>query len=313
MSGFGFSTTTDEVLEGIDLSGTRALITGASTGLGEETARALASHGAAVTMTARTRDKGEAAADRIRAAHPEAELEVRTLELGDLASVRALADGVLSDHPRLDLLVNNAGVMACPQGTTTDGFELQMGTNHLGHFLLANLLSPALVAAAPARVVALSSAGHRFSAVDLDDPWFERTPYDPWVAYGRAKTANALFALGWDQRFGADGVHGFSVHPGGIITELGRHLTDETIATLMGSMPDDQPLEWKTVPQGAATTCWAATAPDLVDHGGAYLEDCQVAEPTESPDSRTGVRPYAVDPTLADELWAWSEGQVGLA
>ena len=304
---FGAQSTADDVLDGIDLTGTLAVVTGASTGLGEETTRALASHGATVVMAVRDVEKGEAAKERILAEAPDAVLEVRRLELANLASVRAFAESFLADHERLDLLVNNAGIMACPQGTTDNGFELQLGTNHLGHFLLATSLAPALVAAAPSRVISLSSAGHRFSDVDLDDPGFERTEYEPWVAYGRAKTANALFAVGWEARYGAQGVHAFSVHPGGIHTELGRHLTEDSIKTLMDSMPKDQSMDWKTVPQGAATTCWAATAPELDAHGGAYLEDCGVVVPTDDPLNRTGVRSYAQDPVRADELWDWSE------
>lgn len=310
---FGATSTTDDVLDGVDLTGTLAVVTGASTGLGEETARALADHGAAVVMAVRDVAKGETAAARIRETVPAAQLEVRELELSSLASVRRFAEAFLADHDRLDLLINNAGVMACPQGTTDDGFELQLGTNHLGHFLLANLLVPTLVAGAPSRVISLSSAGHRFSDVDLDDPGFERTEYEPWVSYGRSKTANALFAVGFDARFADQGVHAFSLHPGGIHTELGRHLTQESIQTLIASMPKDQDMAWKTVPQGAATTCWAATAPELDDVGGAYLEDCQVAEVNDDPAGRGGVKPYAIDPASADRLWTWSEQAVGLA
>lgn len=310
---FGATSTTDDVLDGVDLSGKRAIVTGASTGLGEETARALSAHGAAVTMAVRDTAKGDAAAARIREAVPEADLEVREVELGSLASVRAFAEGFLAEHSHLDLLINNAGVMASPYATTEDGFELQFGTNHLGHFLLANLLAPALVAAAPSRVISLSSAGHRFSDIDLDDPGFETTEYEPWISYGRSKTANALFAVGFDARFGHQGVHAYSLHPGGIVTELGRHLTEESINTLMSAMPKGEELVWKTVPQGAATTCWAATAPELEAHGGAYLEDCHVAEPNPDPEGRTGVKPYAVDPASADALWAFSEDAVGLS
>jgi NAD(P)-dependent dehydrogenase (short-subunit alcohol dehydrogenase family) len=210
---FGATSTTDDVLDGVDLSGKRAVVTGASTGLGEETTRALSAHGAAITMAVRDTARGDAAAARIRELVPEADLEVRQLELGSLASVRAFAEGFLAEHNQLDLLINNAGVMASPYGTTEDGFELQFGTNHLGHFLLANLLAPVLVAAAPSRVISLSSAGHRFSDIDLDDPGFETTEYEPWVSYGRAKTANALFAVGFDARYGGQGVHAYSLHP----------------------------------------------------------------------------------------------------
>ena len=313
MASFGASTTTDDVLAGVDLRGRRFFVTGASTGLGEETARAFVAHGAAVTMAVRDLDRGAAAAGRIRASVPGAELEVRELDLASLASVRACADGFLGDHDRLDVLVNNAGVMACPFGTTADGFELQFGTNHLGHFLLTNLLAPLLVAAPPARVVSLSSRGHRFSDVDLDDPNFEHTPYDPWVGYGRAKTANVLFAIELDRRCADRGVRAFAVHPGTISTELGRHLTDESLAALVASIPSGQEMRWKSVPEGAATSVWAATAAELDGRGGLYLEDCGIAEPTDDPAAPTGVRPYALDPGRAAALWELSERLVGLS
>ena len=233
-------TTTDELLEGVDLSGRRVLITGASAGLGAETARALAAHGASVVMAVRDPAKGERAADAVRnAAAPNASVELRVIDLASLASVRACADQLLAEGAPLHVLIANAGVMACPQGATEDGFETQFGTNHLGHFVFVNRLAPLLVAGAPSRAVVLSSSGHRFSEVDLDDPGFERTPYDPWVAYGRAKTANALFAVALDRRLRDRGVCACAVHPGGIQTELGRHLTPETMR-LLGAAPPRQ-------------------------------------------------------------------------
>jgi len=308
---FDDTSTTDEVLEGIDLSGKEMLVTGASTGLGEETTRALAAHGAAVTMAVRDPERGEAAAARIRATVPHAALTVMALDLASIADVRRFAQQFLASHDHLDVLVDNAGVMACPQAETADGFELQIGTNHVGHFLLTQLLLPLL--GEGSRVVVLSSAGHRFSDVDLDDPNFERTPYDPWVAYGRAKTANALFAVELDRRLRDRGAHAYSLHPGGIITELGRHLTEETMAALTESVPAGQAIEWKTVPQGAATTVWAATAPELGAHGGAYLEDCAVAVSNPDPDSRGGIKPYAVDPVRAAALWDRTEEWIAVA
>jgi NAD(P)-dependent dehydrogenase (short-subunit alcohol dehydrogenase family) len=309
---FGHDTTTDVVLEGVDLGGERIVVTGANTGLGEETSRALAAHGASVTMAVRDLAKGEAAAARIREAAPEADLEVRPLDLGSLARVRAFAEQFLADHDRIDVLINNAGVMACPFARTADGFEMQFGTNHLGHFLLANLLAPALVNAAPARLVSLSSRGHRFSDVDLDDPNFEHTEYEPWIGYGRAKTANVLFAVGFDRRFRDRGVRAYAVHPGSIQTELGRHLTEDSINTLVSSLPEGQSMEWKSIPQGAATSVFAATSPALADEGGVYLEDCGIAELAEGDVVVTGVRPYALDPARADALWELSEDLVGL-
>jgi NAD(P)-dependent dehydrogenase (short-subunit alcohol dehydrogenase family) len=321
---FGATSTTDDVLAGIDLTGTLAVVTGASAGLGEETTRALSEHGATVIMAVRDVQKGEAAKARVLETVPDAALEVRRLELGNLASVRAFAESFLADHDRLDLLINNAGVMACPQGTTDDGFELQLGTNHLGHFLLGTLLAPALVAAAPSRLISLSSDGHRVSDIDLDDPWFETTEYDPWVAYGRSKTANVLFAVGFEDRYGDQGVHAIALHPGAIHTELGRHLTPETTQAMLdrikagasssgeGSSGGGGGLKFKSIPEGAATTCWAATSPELEGRGGIYLQDCQVAEVDDGAAGQgmAGVRSYAVDPQRADELWAWSEQQV---
>jgi NAD(P)-dependent dehydrogenase (short-subunit alcohol dehydrogenase family) len=312
MAAFGPESTTDDVLDGVDLTGRRILVTGASAGLGVETTRALAAHGAAVTMAVRDLGKGTAAMEEVLATVPGAELDLRQLDLAELASIRTFAHGFLEDHPTLDVLIGNAGIMACPQGTTADGFELQFGTNHLGHFLLATLLMPALEAADGARVVLLSSAGHRFGDVDLDDPGFEHQPYDPWLAYGRAKTANVLCAVGIDQRFRDRGVRAFAVHPGGIQTELGRHLTSDTLQVLMDRLAAaPQETVWKTVPQGAATTVYAATSPDLDGLGGVYLEDCHVAELTDDPDDREGVRAYALDPARADALWDLSERLVG--
>lgn len=310
MMSFGAQTTTDEVLEGIDLTGQRFLVTGASAGLGVETTRALASHGAEVTMAVRNLDKGAAAMDEVRTTVPDAQLDLRELDLASLASIRTFASGFLEDHPTLDVLIGNAGVMACPQGTTVDGFETQFGTNHLGHFLLVQLLTPALTAAGHARVVLLTSAAHRMSDVDLDDPGWETKPYDAWEAYGRSKTANALCAVGLDHRLADHGVRGFAVHPGVIQTELTRHLNRETVTSfLKRQKPGDETVA-KTIPQGAATTIYAAVSPDLDGQGALYLEDCGVAELTDDPLSRTGVRAYALDPDRADALWALSEQMV---
>jgi NAD(P)-dependent dehydrogenase (short-subunit alcohol dehydrogenase family) len=313
--GFGFESTTDDVLDGIDLTGRHVVVTGASTGLGEETVRALAAHGASVTMAVRDLERGSDAADRIEAAlgHP-FEHDLGELDLASLASARSFAQWYGEHHDRIDVLINNAGIMACPLGHTADGFEMQWGTNHLGHFLLTNLLVPQLQAGTKARVVSLSSRGHVFGDIDLDDPGFERTQYEPFTAYGRSKTANALFAVGFDQRFSDEGMHAFGVHPGGIHTELGRHMTPEVLKSL-GERIGRRGVTWKTIPQGSATSLWAATAPELADHGGAYLEDCGVArtvDATEDADLNRGVRPYAVDPARADALWTYSLGAVGL-
>ena len=235
--------------------------------------------------------------------------------------MRAFAERYLRDHDRIDVLINNAGVMCCPQGQTADGFELQLGTNHLGHFLLTALLAPALLAAAPARVVALSSGAHGIAGIDLDDLMFERRAYDPWVAYGQAKTANALFALELDRRLHDRGVAAYAVHPGVIMTELARHMTPEIMQQMQDRMREraeahgEQPdagggLTFKSVEAGAATEVWAATAPELADHGGAYLGDCQVAI-VGANTSANGVDPHARDPETARRLFAVSEQLVG--
>jgi len=309
---YGFETTTDELLEGTDLSDNWVLITGASAGLGAETARALAAHGSSVIMAVRDLAKGEQAAETVRAsAAPSATVELRELDLASLASVQACADGLLAEGRPLNVLIANAGVMACPQGTTADGFETQFGTNHLGHFVFVNRLVPLLLAGAPSRVVVLSSSGHRFSDVDLDDPGFERTPYDPWAAYGRSKTANALFAVALDARLKDRGVRACAVHPGGIQTELGRHLTPETMKLMTDRGVRPGGYRFKTVPQGAATSVWAAVVADPAETGGRYCEDCGIAQPADDPVAAAGVRPHAIDPARAEALWAKSEELVG--
>lgn len=310
---YGFETTTDELLDGRDLSGRRILITGASAGLGEETARALAAHGANVVMTARDVAKGERAVANVRAtAAPNATVELVEMNLASLASVRACADRLLAEGKPLNALIANAGVMACPQGTTADGFETQFGTNHVGHFVFVNKLVPLVVAGAPSRIVVLSSSGHRFSDVDLDDPGFERTPYDPWIAYGRSKTANSLFAVALDRKLRDRGVRACAIHPGGIRTELGRHMTPEVMAQLMARVEaQPQPYVFKTVPQGAATSVWAAIVADADEIGGKFCEDCGVAELTTDMIAGSGVRAYALDAASAERLWSRSEELVG--
>ena len=309
---YGWETTTDELLEGRDLSGQRILITGGSAGLGAETARALAAHGASVVIAVRDLAKGERAAEAVRAgAASNASVDLIELDLASLASVRACADKLVAEGKSLQVLIANAGVMACPQGTTEDGFETQFGTNHLGHFVFVNRLVPLLVAGAPSRIVALSSSGHRMSDVDLDDPGFDRTPYDPWVAYGRSKTANVLFVVALDRRLRERGVRACAVHPGGIRTELGRHLTGETMQLLMERYPMREPSRFKSVPQGAATTVWAAIVADTDEIGGRYCEDCGVAQLTDDANAMSGVRTYALDREHAEALWARSEELVG--
>jgi len=309
-SRFGFASTTDEVLEGIDLSGKAALVTGASGGLGEETARALAAHGASVAMTARDLPRGEAAAEKIRNSTGNTNVEVIELALDSLASVRKCADGYVASHDRLDLLINNAGVMACPFGKTQDGFEQQFGTNHLGHFVLTNRLMPVLLAGAPGRIINLSSGGHRASNVLFNDPNFETTDYDKFVSYGQSKTANILFSVELDRRLADRGIRSFAVHPGAIVTDLGRHMQPADIEQMMSSAPAGTRLEFKQVASGAATTCYAATSSDLDGRGGLYLEDCGVAEVLDE-DAMEGVCSYALDAEAAQRLWTLSEQLVG--
>ncbi len=306
---FGHDTTTDEVLDGIDLGGKLALITGGSGGLGAETARALASKGAKVVVTARDLAKGEGVAAQIRAASGDDSVEIEELELGSMASIRAFAERFLARHDKLDLLINNAGVMACPQDTTEDGFELQFGTNHLGHFLLTGLLAPALLRAAPARVVSLSSRGHQMSPVVFDDIAFENRPYEKWSAYGQSKTANILFAVELDRRMRERGVRANALHPGVIMTDLSRHMVAEDFEFLSKRSPSGE-LRFKSVEAGAATSVYAATAPELEGRGALYLEDCGIAEVDDSEGAQSGVRSYALDPAAAERLWAVSEEMI---
>lgn len=314
---FGARSTTDEVLDGVQLSGKRILVTGVSAGLGVETARALASHGATVVGAARDLAKAERATAVVRevAATGGGAFELVGLDLASLASVRACADALLADGRPFDAIIANAGVMTPPFGRTADGFETQFGTNHLGHFVLINRIASLLHAGS--RVVSLSSAGHRFADVDLDDPSFEHTPYDPWIAYGQSKTANSLFAVEFDRRHRADGIRAVAVHPGGIYTELTRHMSEAELDGLVANLEKANadaglaPYEMKSIPQGAATSVWAAVIADADTVGGRYCEDCHVAEVQNSPGLRDGVRAYALDPESAKALWAKSEDMVG--
>lgn len=306
---FGHDSTTDEVLEGVDLTGKRVLVTGVSAGLGVETARVLAAHGAQVTGAARDLNKAKAATAGIPG------LELIELDLASLASARAAADRLVAAGKSFDLVIANAGVMATPFGKTVDGFETQFGTNHLGHFVFVNRI--ASLFAPGSRLVNLSSAGHRFSDIDLDDPNFDRTPYAEFIAYGRSKTANVLFAVEFDRRHRDRGVRATAVHPGGIQTELGRYMTEEvrqqmltaaTQATPAGGAPA---FRWKTIPQGASTSVWAGVVAPAEAVGGRYCEDCHVAEVVDDDSLRGGVRPYAIDAERAKALWARSEEMVG--
>lgn len=315
---FGAASTTDDVLAGVDLSGKRVLVTGVSAGLGVETARALAAHGAQVVGAARDLHKAEAATAGVRAqAAPGGGLTLVQLDLASLASVRACADRLLADGRPFDLVIANAGVMAPPFGHTADGFETQFGTNHLGHFVLVNRIAALIPPGG--RLVNVASSGHRYADVDLEDPNFAHTPYDPRIAYGRSKTANILFAVAFDRRHRARGVRATALHPGGIKTELARHIDAGLIDQMLQEINADlaaagrPPFQWKTIPQGAATSAWAGVVADADAVGGLYCENCHVSTVSDgliNPASE-GVRSYALDPARAEALWAKSEEMVG--
>ena len=288
---FGAETTTDEVLAGVDLTGQVWVVTGATAGLGLEVARAAAAHGA--TVVGAVRDPGTEAARATAAAVGERG-QVVAVDLTSLATVRAGAAAIVAAHPRIDVLVNNAGVMATPAGVTADGFELQLGTNHLGHFALTAALAGAF--GPDTRVVNVSSRGHLVSGVDFDDPHFRTREYNKWVAYGQSKTANVLFTLGLAER----GITAYAVHPGMIGTDLYRYLPDEERA-MVEARPAGSEGTTKTIPQGAATILWAAVADGVPN--GAYLADCAVEEAS----------PHATDPEAVARLWAFSEAEVGEA
>ncbi|AZI43544.1 SDR family NAD(P)-dependent oxidoreductase [Deinococcus psychrotolerans] len=312
-SPFNAKSTALEVIAGYDLSGKTAVVTGAASGIGTETARALLTAGARVLLAVRDTAKGEQVVADLRQSMGNANAEVIALDLSSLESVRQGAAEILNVAPKIDILINNAGVMATPQSQTADGFEMQFGTNHLGHFLLTELLMPALLAAAPSRVVALSSIGHRRSNILLDDLNLERRPYDKWEAYGNAKTANALFALGLNDRYAKRGVTANSVHPGGIMTGLQKHMPMEE-QRAMGWMDEEGNLNpvFKSTEQGAATSVWAAVGKELEGVGGLYLEDVQEAVPFEPAAPYSGYQPYLRDHASADKLWEASEKMVGL-
>ena len=311
MSDFGKDSTTDEVLAGKDMTGTTVFVTGGNSGLGQETGRAMAAKGAHVILAGRDQAKLAEAVAAIIADNPDANLETIVCDLGSLDSIRACGKEANERFEKIDLLINNAGIMATPKGTTSDGFESQFGTNHLGHFVLTKYLMPLVEKGSNKRIVNLSSRGHHFAPVDFDDIHFERREYAPFISYGQSKTANVLFTVGLEQRFADKGIHAYAVHPGGIQTNLGRHMTQELIDGLMEGMATRDPdFKWKTIPQGAATQSWAATADELEGKGGVYCEDCHVAE-TDDENPNGGVRSYAVDPANAHRLWAVSEKMTG--
>jgi NAD(P)-dependent dehydrogenase (short-subunit alcohol dehydrogenase family) len=318
---FGATSTTDDVLSGVNLRGKRILVTGVSAGLGVETARSLAAHGANVVGAARDLNKAETATAHVRkdASANGGSFDLIALDLGDLKSVRDCSDKLLEKGEPFDVVIANAGVMATPFTYTKDGFEMQFGTNHLGHFVFVNRIASLIRAGG--RLINLSSAGHRYSNVDLQDPNFERTEYEPFVAYGRSKTANILFSVAFDNRHRERGVRAAAVHPGGIRTELGRYTDVGRLETMVAQINKQlaaegkAPFQLKTVPQGAATSVWAAVVAPADEIGGRYCENCHAGNVV--PDDATitvaseGVRAYALDPTNAEALWKKSEEMVG--
>jgi NAD(P)-dependent dehydrogenase (short-subunit alcohol dehydrogenase family) len=306
-SPFNAKTQASEVIRGLDLSGKTAIVTGASSGLGIETVRALASAGARVVMPVRSREAGEKAANELRASTGNGAIEVADLDLGDYASVRKFADAFVARKIPLDILINNAGIMATPERRIMGGIESQFGTNHLGHMLLACRLAPALTKGA--RVVALSSIGHRRSPIRFDDPNFEKKPYDKWEAYGQSKTANSLFAVELNRRLEPKGITAYAVHPGGIMTNLQRDMSKDEIKAFGWVDDEGKPNErFKTPAGGASTSVWCATSPLVASGGGVYCEDCNVARPLSADDKAfNGVRPWAIDPDAAARLWSLSE------
>ena len=313
-SPFGARSTARDVVNGHDLSGQTMIVTGGASGLGVETARALAEAGADVTIAVRNAEAGAAAAADINTTGG-GRVSVGLLDLSDLPTVAAFASA-WGDKP-LSALINNAAVMACPQAYTAQDLEMQIGTNHFGHFVLTTLLARALMngseAARASRVVSLSSIGHRRSPVNFDDPHYRNRPYEKWESYGQAKTANALFAVGFNQRFADLGVNANSVMPGGIMTPLQRHRPREEMIA-MGWMDEAGKINerFKSTEQGAATSVWAAVGPELEGVGGLYLEHCAQALPWTQENPFEGVMPYAVDPEAADRLWALSEETTGV-
>ena len=318
---FGATSTTEDVLTGINLKGKRILVTGVSAGIGVETARSLVAHGAHVVGAARDLTKAEAATAEVRkdAAANGGSFSLIELDLASLTSARAAADKLLSAGKPFDIIIANAGVMATPFGHTADGFETQFGTNHLGHFVFINRIASLINSGG--RLINLASSGHRFSNVNLEDPNFATTPYDPFVAYGRSKTANILFAVEFDRRHKDRGIRAAAVHPGGIQTELGRHMDPGSIQAMIEQMNKQEaaqgnaPFEWKTIPQGAATSVWAAIVAPAEAIGGQYCENCHVghlvADDVVISAISEGVRGYALDPANAKALWKKSEEMVG--
>jgi NAD(P)-dependent dehydrogenase (short-subunit alcohol dehydrogenase family) len=308
---FGTEATVDDVLAATDLAGAVAVVTGATSGLGLETARALAAYGATVVIGGRDVSKCELAREAIAVGAPGAEVDAAVLDLADFASVRGFAERVRAAHGAVRLLVNNAGVMGPDLTRVADGFELQLATNYLGHFLLTALLADRLVAGAPARVVNVSSSGHAMSDVLWDDPNFEVRDYDKWAAYGQSKTAVILHALALDRRLAGRGVRAYAVNPGMAMTGLWRHTTRDDLKLLLSRAPRGSGGRPRTPAQAAATIVWAATAPELAEIGGVYCEDLAVAPSKSAPGDPTGYADWALEPAAAERLWVLTEKLLG--
>lgn len=307
---FDATSTAEQVVGGIDLTGKTIVVTGASAGIGTETARVLAKAGATVVMSGRDAAKNERVAQAIRAECPGAKIETVAFDLADLVSVRAAAAQILKRHPKIDILINNAGFVGGPLAYTAEGAERHMGANHVGPFLFTNLLVPALKAAAPSRIVVLSSNGHRVPAFDFDDLDFKTRDYNHWTAYAQSKRANVFFAVALARRLAPFGITVNALHPGVIRTEVFRDVTpaEEKMVTDY-SETHGSPV--KSIEQGAATQVWAAVSPDLAGVTGKFLEDCQIARIDSSPMSASGVAPEALDPESAERLWTVTEKIVG--
>ena len=286
----------------VDLSGKTIAVTGGSAGLGVETIRVLAGHGAHLISIVRDEAKGQKALDNIRADNPDVSVELAVLDLFDLDSVKRGGDDIASKHDKVDILINNAGVMAAPLERTRQGLDMHLGTNFLGHYVLTARLMENLLRAAPSRVINLTSSAHRLSPVRFDDPFFEKEEYNKLAAYGQSKTAMVLFSLELDRRYGSRGLRSTSVHPGLIDTELGRYFTEEEMEFLKGGIPEG--VAMKDVSQGSATTIWAACHQSFDEIAAQFCEDCTVADVISDPDENgRGVLPHALDMNAAARLW----------
>jgi NAD(P)-dependent dehydrogenase (short-subunit alcohol dehydrogenase family) len=295
---FTIDSTTNDIVDGLDLTGRVVVITGASGGLGAETARAIASRGATVVLVARSVEKLQARTDEIKISTGNTNVHIQQMDLSDLDSVSRGAQELLQAFPKIDVLVNNAGNMACPLARTAQGFESQLGVNHIAHFVLTDLLLDALKSGDAARVVVLTSGAHKLATVDLDDLNWETRDYDKWLAYGASKTANALFATELNRQLSSLGITVNCVHPGVIITDLSRSLTEEDLSSVAA-----EGMKFKSLEAGAATSVWAAVSPQLEGQGGYYLEDCHVGVELPADHLLAGYCDYALDPVLARQFW----------